>query len=579
MSKQGTITKIAGPVIHAKITGAINDLVRVGQEELLGEIIELRKDVAIIQVYEDTTGITPGDKIVNTQKPLTVTLGPGILSSVYDGTQRPLDEIQAEQGVFIARGITKPALNQEKTWEFVPTIDNGEEVTPGQIIGTVQENETITHKILVPIGVQGTIQGLKHQTCTVTQTIATVGDTDISMQQEWPVRQARPYISREKTSKPLISGTRVLDFLFPVAKGGAAAIPGPFGAGKTVTQQQFAKWSDADIIVYIGCGERGNEMTEVLTEFPHLQDPKSGHPLMNRTILVANTSNMPVAAREASVYTGITIAEYFRDQGYSVALMADSTSRWAEAMREISGRLEELPGEEGYPAYLSKRLAEFYERAGIVETLSGENGSVSIVGAVSPAGGDFSEPVTQNTLRLTRSFWALDASLADKRHFPSINWLKSYSLYTNTLDKWFDEHVDESWSQYRKDTANLLQEESELQEIVQLVGVDALPKQQQAKLFIARIIREDYLQQNAFHEEDTFCPVEKQLIMIQAIFAYKQAIMDSIEAVDLEKLRSSKATQLIAELKYIQNDEYTKNTKELTTKIRNTIQTSVEESQ
>jgi V/A-type H+-transporting ATPase subunit A len=373
MSDNGIITKVAGPVIHARLQGAINDLVRVGQEHLLGEIIEIRGELAIIQVYEDTTGVTPGDSVVNTKEPLSVTLGPGILSKVYDGTQRPLDDIKKEHGVFIARGIDAPSLDEEKTWKFTPTVENGDEITQGTIIGTVQENDTITHKIMVPPGVSGKISGLKEGEYTVIETIATVGTTPVQMQQKWPVRQARPFTSRERTSKPLISGTRVLDFLFPIAKGGAAAIPGPFGAGKTVTQQQFAKWSDADIIVYIGCGERGNEMTEVLTEFPHLEDPKSGHPLMNRTILVANTSNMPVAAREASVYTGITIAEYFRDQGYSVALMADSTSRWAEAMREISGRLEELPGEEGYPAYLSKRLAEFYERAGIVEALSGEN--------------------------------------------------------------------------------------------------------------------------------------------------------------------------------------------------------------
>lgn len=574
---QGNIVRISGPVIHAEITGAINDLVRVGEERLLGEIIEVRGEVCIIQVYEDTTGLKPGDGVENTQQPLSVTLGPGILGGVYDGTQRPLDEIKARHGTFIGRGIDAPALDEEKKWLFEPAVENGARVTQGDVIGTVEENATITHKILVPPGMSGEISGLEEKEYTVTQAVAQVDGQDISLAQKWPVRKARPYTSRERTSKPLISGTRVLDFLFPLAKGGAAAIPGPFGAGKTVTQQQFAKWSDADIIVYIGCGERGNEMTEVLTEFPHLEDPKSGNPLMNRTVLVANTSNMPVAAREASVYTGITIAEYFRDQGYSVALMADSTSRWAEAMREISGRLEELPGEEGYPAYLAKRLAEFYERAGVVETLAGSNGSVSIVGAVSPPGGDFSEPVTQNTLRLTRSFWALDSSLADKRHFPSINWLKSYSLYTDTLDEWFDTNVEEDWSKLRKKTAQMLQEESELQEIVQLVGLDALPKDQQALLFTARLIREDFLQQNAFHEEDTFCPVEKQVIMIQAIFAYHESIMNRIDDVDLDALRTSQATQRIGELKYVKNSEYTDNTKQLTQQIRKTIDKSVEE--
>ena len=575
--KQGTLTKISGPVVHAQLAGAINDLVRVGEEELLGEIIEVRQDTCIIQVYEETTGLAPGAIVKNTQQPLSVTLGPGLLGAVYDGTQRPLSAIQEQHGIFIGRGVHAPALDQTKKWEFTPTVENGEEVSSGQVIGEVQENNTIKHKVLIPPGITGTITGLKKGRYTVTQTIAKVGEHDILLAQQWPVRKPRPYTSREATSKALISGTRVLDFLYPIAKGGAAAIPGPFGAGKTVTQQQFAKWSDADIIVYIGCGERGNEMTEVLTEFPHLQDPKNGEPLMNRTVLIANTSNMPVAAREASVYTGITIAEYFRDQGYSVALMADSTSRWAEAMREISGRLEELPGEEGFPAYLSKRLAEFYERAGVVETLNQEIGSVSIVGAVSPPGGDFSEPVTQNTLRLTRAFWALDASLADKRHYPSINWLSSYSLYTNQLDEWFNNHVEEDWSALRKQTAQLLQEEKELQEIVQLVGVDALPKHQQATLFIARLVREDFLQQNAFHEEDTFCPVQKTLIMIQAIFAYKQAIKERLQDIDLEQLRTSKATTEIGRLKYVENKEFTHNTKELTKKIRATINQSVEE--
>ncbi|MFT4250381.1 MAG: V-type ATP synthase subunit A [Candidatus Woesearchaeota archaeon] len=576
--KQGRITNISGPVIHADIQGAINDVVLVGEEELLGEIIEVREETTIIQVYEETTMLRPGEKITNTQEALSVELGPGILSSVYDGTQRPLDVLKEQQGIFIARGSRAAALNQEKKWHFTPLREEGEEILAGERIGWVQENETIKHYILAPPGTKGKLTSINEGDYTVEEPIAQVGEETITMKQRWPVRIPRPYKKRERTTKPLISGTRVLDFLYPVAKGGAAAIPGPFGAGKTVSQQQFAKWSDAEIIVYIGCGERGNEMTEVLREFPHLEDPKSGNPLMNRTVLIANTSNMPVAAREASIYTGITIAEYFRDQGYSVALMADSTSRWAEAMREISGRLEELPGEEGYPAYLSKKLAEFYERAGIVETLNNDIGSVTIVGAVSPAGGDFSEPVTQNTLRLTRSFWALDANLADKRHFPSINWLKSYSLYTTILDEWFDKNINENWSKYRKEAAQLLQEESELQEIVQLVGVDALPKKEQVTLFIAKLIREDYLQQNAFHEEDTFCPAQKSFYMMQAIFAYKEAIMQEIERVNLEKLRASKATTMIAELKYTPNNEYTNNAKELTKRIRTIITESVEES-
>ncbi len=575
--KQGTLTSISGPVVHARLQGAINDLVRVGDEELLGEIIEIREETCIIQVYEETTGLQPGAPVKNTEQPLSVELGPGLLGSVYDGTQRPLNKIQEASGAFIKRGINTPALDEEKKWEFTPTKENGEQAQEGEILGVVQENKSLEHKVLVPPGVNGEISGLKKGSYNIQEPLCAVGKTNVRLAQTWPVRQARPIKKREQTNKPLISGQRVLDFLYPLAKGGAAAIPGPFGAGKTVTQQQFAKWSDADVIVYIGCGERGNEMTEVLREFPHLQDPRTGEPLMNRTVLIANTSNMPVAAREASVYTGITIAEYFRDQGYSVALMADSTSRWAEAMREISGRLEELPGEEGFPAYLSKRLAEFYERAGAAQTLAGQSSSISVVGAVSPPGGDFSEPVTQNTLRLTKTFWALDSSLADKRHFPSINWTKSYSRYTQVLDTWFDEHVDDDWSQLRKQTAQLLQEEQELQEIVQLVGLDALPKHQQLTLFTARLIREDFLQQNAFHEEDTYCPPQKQLIMIQAIFALQQEANKHVEAIDLEKLRASKATQAIAQMKYVKNDEYTNNTKELTQQLRKTINSSVQE--
>lgn len=554
---KGTITKISGPVVYAAVKGRVNDLVRVGDTGLMGEIIELRGTTCVIQVYEDTTGLKPGESVINTQQPLSVVLGPGLLGSVFDGTERPLATIMSEKGIFIPRGVNVAQLNMKKKWEFKPTVKNGDNVDEGQSIGTVKENTLITHHILVPPGVSGTVKNIKAGKYTLQDTIASVGTTAVTMMQQWPVRKARPFQKRVPVSQPLVSGQRILDFLFPLAKGGVAAIPGPFGAGKTVTQQQFAKWCDADIIVYIGCGERGNEMTEILEEFPHLKDPKSGKPLMDRTILIANTSNMPVAAREASVYTGITIAEYFRDQGYAVALMADSTSRWAEAMREISGRLEEMPGEEGYPAYLAKRLAEFYERAGVAKTLSGKTGSISVVGAVSPPGGDFSEPVTQNTLRIVRCFWALDAKLADKRHFPSINWLQSYSLYHDTVGKWYDSNISEDWSRLRIRAEDMLQTESELQEIVQLVGLDSLPKEQQLLLFAAKMIREDFLQQNAFHEEDTFCPLQKQMTLIHLIFAFYEYAKKHLNTVQLEELRGSDAATYIAQLKYQKNDAFT----------------------
>ncbi len=580
---QGTILRIAGPVVQAKLDAAINDLVRVGDTKLLGEVIQMEQEIATIQVYEDTTGLSPGEPIVNTKQALSVALGPGILGGVYDGTQRPLDVIAKGTSIFIPRGVDVPALNQTKKWKFIPTIKSGTTVTSGQIIGTVVENPVITHKIMVPPGISGTITKIESGEFTITDTVATIGTgaqaIKLTMQQYWPVRIPRPYKERIGVEGPLVSGQRVIDFVAPIAKGGVAAIPGPFGSGKTVTQQQFAKWCDADIIIYVGCGERGNEMTEVLEEFPHLKDPKSGKALMNRTILVANTSNMPVAARESCVYTGITIAEYFRDQGYAVALMADSTSRWAEAMREISGRLEEMPGEEGYPAYLAKRLAEFYERAGRVTTLGGAEGSVSVIGAVSPPGGDFSEPVTQNTLRISKCFWALDARLADKRHFPAINWLQSYSLYTPITDSWYDANVGKEWGDLRRKTANMLQQESELQEIVQLVGIDSLPAEQQLLLFIARIIREDFLQQNAFHEEDTFCPLQKQLMMIKSIFMLYDAALEKVEKLDLEKLRQSSVAEYIAGLKYVENNLFTKDNgktveakvkKEITEALKNT---------
>ncbi len=555
-SLKGTITRISGPVVYAKLQGSVNDMVNVGSQGLMGEIIELRGEEAVIQVYEDTTGLMPGEKVENTQLPLSVQLGPGILGSVFDGTQRPLDVIQKAHGIFIPKGVEAGALDMNRKWKFTAKVKPNTTVTAGQIIGVVQENDLIEHKIMVPPGISGKITDIKSGEFTNKDTIAKIAGKPITMVQTWPVRKSRPFTERFGVKAPLVSGQRVLDFLFSPAKGGVAAIPGPFGAGKTVTQQQFAKWCDADIIVYIGCGERGNEMTEILTEFPELMDPSSGKPLMNRTILIANTSNMPVAAREASVYTGITIAEYFRDQGYSVALMADSTSRWAEAMREISGRLEEMPGEEGYPAYLAKRLAEFYERAGVVKALSGKEGDITIIGAVSPPGGDFSEPVTQNTLRIVRCFWALDAKLADKRHFPSINWLQSYSLYTDVLGPWFDKNVNKEWNELRQKSAELLQTEAELQEIVQLVGVDSLPKEQQLLLLIAKMIREDFLQQNAFHEEDTFCPLEKQFFMIQAIFELYAKAKAVLEDLDLEKLRASSIVERIAQLKYDANKEF-----------------------
>ncbi len=559
------ITHISGPVVHATIPQAsINDIVHVGKEELLGEIIEIREDTAIIQVYEDTTGLRPGDPITNTHQGLQVHLGPGLLGTVYDGTQRPLSALQ---DIFLPKTNTQPSLSHEKKWFFEPNIPQGTEVREGMIIGTVQEH-SFTHKILVPPGVQGILDEIHTGEFTITQQIGRVGRTPLYLAHTQLVRKPRGYVKRLANKKPLITGQRVLDFTFPIAKGGSAATPGPFGAGKTVIQQQIAKWSDADIIVYIGCGERGNEMTEVLEEFPHIKDPRTGEPLMNRTVLIANTSNMPVAAREASIYTGITIAEYFRDQGYAVALMADSTSRWAEAMREISGRLEELPGEEGYPAYLAKRLAEFYERSGTVETYSGMVGSISVIGAVSPAGGDFSEPVTQQTLRLTKAFWALDASLANKRHYPSVNWLMSYTQFN--LEKWFEQEMGPEWNELRQKTLRLLQEEKELLDIVSLVGVDSLSREQQITLFTARLVREDFLQQNAYSDIDTYCPLQKQLLIIQAIWAYDALLRESTKTMD--EIRTNKATQLIGELKNTPNEEFTTNPTEKSKHIRKKLE-------
>jgi len=523
MSKEGTIYRISGPVVTAiGMNASMFDIVRVGDEGLMGEVIELHGEKAIIQVYEDTSGIRPGEPVTNTGDTLSVSLGPGLLTEIYDGIQRPLATLEEIMGVFITRGVDADGINMEKIWTFEATSAEGDRVESGQVIGSVQETDTIAHKIMVPPGKGGVIKSIKSGDFNVTETICTLDDgTQLQMLQKWPVRSPRPFRQKYAPDTPLVTGMRILDFLFPLAKGGAAGIPGPFGSGKTVTQQSLAKYSDAQIVVYIGCGERGNEMTEVLAEFPHLIDPNTGQPLMNRTVMIANTSNMPVAAREASVYTGITIAEYFRDMGYDVALMADSTSRWAEAMREISSRLEEMPGEEGYPAYLSSRLAEFYERAGRVETLDGGDGSITVIGAVSPPGGDISEPVSQGTLRIVKVFWGLDAGLARQRHFPAINWLNSYSLYPQSLNQWFRDNVAQDFPEIRTEISGLLQIEAELQEIVQLVGSDALPVDQQLTLEVARMIREYFLQQNGFHEIDAYSGVEQQYKMAKAILTFQ----------------------------------------------------------
>ena len=521
---KGEIFRVSGPVVTAEgISPRMYDVVLVGHEKLMGEVIRLEGDKSTIQVYEDTSGIMPGEPVENTGASLSVELGPGLLRSIYDGIQRPLPVLQDSMGDYILRGVTAPGLDHTVKWDFKVTAKAGDEVNGGDILGTVQETPTIVHKILVPPKVSGKIKSIKKGKYTVDEVIGTLEDgTELQLMHKWPVREPRPFSRKHPPDIPLVTGTRILDGLFPIAKGGTAAIPGGFGTGKTVTQQTLAKWSDAQIVVYVGCGERGNEMTEVLTEFPHLKDPKTGGPLMDRTVLIANTSNMPVAAREASVYIGITLAEYYRDQGYDVSLMADSTSRWAEAMREISSRLEEMPGEEGYPAYLASRLSEFYERAGRVETMAGDDGSVTVIGAVSPAGGDFSEPVTQNTLRIVKVFWALDSKLAQKRHFPAINWLTSYSLYNRVLGDWYSKNASKKWSDNIATTMAILQEEAELQEIVQLVGSDALPEDQQLTLEVARVLREFYLQQNAFHDVDTYCKINVQAEFLDVILYYKE---------------------------------------------------------
>ena len=567
MAVVGKIIKIAGPVVVAEgMRGAqMYEVVKVGEEKLTGEIIQLHDDKAVIQVYEETSGIKPGEPVVGTGAPLSVELGPGMLRAMYDGIQRPLTAIEEKTGsIFIPRGVEVPALPRDIKWEFKPTVNEGDYVEEGDIIGTVDETPSIVHKVLVPIGVKGKIVEIKEGKFTVEETVAVVelenGETkELTMMQKWPVRKPRPYKQKLPPKIPMITGQRVEDTFFTLAKGGTAAIPGPFGSGKTVTQHQLAKWSDADVVVYIGCGERGNEMTEVTEEFPHLEDIKTGNKLMDRTVLIANTSNMPVAAREASVYTGITIAEYFRDMGYGVLLTADSTSRWAEAMREISGRLEEMPGEEGYPAYLASRLAQFYERAGRVICLGQDNreGFVSIVGAVSPPGGDFSEPVTSNTLRIVKVFWALDANLARRRHFPAINWLQSYSLYIDDVTEWWNTNTGPDWRQLRDEAMGLLQKEAELQEIVQLVGPDALPDRERVILEVARMLREDFLQQDAFDEVDTYCPPMKQYLMLKIIMTFYQEALKAVErGVEPAKILGVSVKQDIARMKYIPHDEF-----------------------
>ena len=557
----GRIVKVSGPLIVAENMADVKvyDVVKVGDDELIGEVIELRRDRASIQVYEETSGLGVGDKVVSTGEPLSVELAPGIIGGIYDGIQRPLEQIVEKHGDRITRGIRVDKIDREKKWNFVPTVKPGDSVTAGDVIGYVKETPIVEHKILVPYGVSGKIEKITAGEFTVTETVATVsadGTTkELSMLTRWPVRVPRPYKEKQSPDMPMVTGQRVIDTLFPIARGGVAAVPGPFGSGKTVVQHQLAKWADAQIIVYVGCGERGNEMTDVLNEFPELKDPATGEPLMKRTVLIANTSDMPVAAREASIYTGITIAEYFRDMGYNVAIMADSTSRWAEALREMSGRLEEMPGDEGYPAYLASRLAEFYERAGIVKVLGSGNtvGSVSAIGAVSPPGGDLSEPVSQATLRIVKVFWGLSASLAYKRHFPAIDWLISYSLYADRMADWYDKNVGEDFVKLRAFIMNVLQEEANLDEIVRLVGVDALSYRDRMTLETAKTVREDYLHQNAFHETDTYTSLAKQYRMLKLIKKFHDLGVEAVDRyADLDEILSIPAKEKIGRAKYIE---------------------------
>jgi len=557
----GTIEKISGPLVVANGMRQANmfDVVHVSHLGLIGEIIEMRGDKASIQVYEETSGLGPGEEVVSTQSPLSVELGPGLVGSIYDGIQRPLDVIKQQTGTNLARGVRVPALNRETKWTFLPTKKAGDQLIAGDILGTVQETAVVEHKILLPHGYDGELVSLHTGDFTVTDTIGEIKTPSgevlpLTLMQKWPVRKGRPYQEKLPPNVPLITGQRVVDTLCPIARGGVAAVPGPFGSGKTVVQHQLAKWANTDIVVYIGCGERGNEMTDVLNEFPHIKDPKTGKTLMERTVLIANTSDMPVAAREASIYTGVTIAEYFRDMGYSVVLLADSTSRWAEALREMSGRLEEMPGEEGYPAYLGSRLASFYERAGCVTAAGSDNrqGALTTIGAVSPPGGDISEPVAQATLRIVKVFWGLDSALAYRRHFPAINWLSSYSLYIDHLQAWFEQNVAEDWPQLCKRMMSLLQDEAQLDEIVKLVGLDALSRQDRMKLETARAIREDYLHQNAFHEVDTFSSLQRQHAIMRLIFAYHDMAVQALErGVDINHLVSLPIREKIGRFKYV----------------------------
>ena len=564
MAVQGTIVKVSGPLIVASGMADVQmfDVVRVSEKQLIGEVIELRGDRASIQVYEETGGIGPGEPVESTGAPLSVELAPGLIESIYDGIQRPLDKVRAQAGDRITRGIVVDSLDHSRLWNFEPVAKVGDQLTAGDVLGTVQETEAVLHKVMVPPGYAGELTWIGQGEYNIVTPIAKLktdkGEVELPMLQKWPVRRGRPYAQKLAPKEPMITGQRVIDTLFPVAKGGVAAVPGPFGSGKTVVQHQLAKWADADIIVYVGCGERGNEMTDVLMEFPELKDPRTGLSLMKRTVLIANTSDMPVAAREASIYTGITIAEYFRDMGYKVAIMADSTSRWAEALREMSGRLEEMPGEEGYPAYLGSRLAEFYERAGVVITLGseGKEGAVTAIGAVSPPGGDISEPVSQATLRTVKVFWGLSSKLAYARHFPAIDWLTSYSLYLDRLEPWFNKAVDPEWSAMVQKAMAMLQEESELEEIVRLVGIDALSYKDRLTLEATRSIREDYLHQNAFHEVDTYASPAKQAMMLKLILAYYEKSLDALEKdASFSKLASLPVREELGRFKYVPEEE------------------------
>ncbi|RXE58863.1 V-type ATP synthase subunit A [Acetivibrio mesophilus] len=579
---QGTIVKVSGPLVIAEGMRDANmfDVVRVSEHRLIGEIIEMHGDRASIQVYEETAGLGPGEPVVSTGAPLSVELGPGLIENIFDGIQRPLVTIREMVGSNITRGIDVTSLDRKKKWKFEPTVKKGAKVAAGDIIGKVQETPIVEHRIMVPHGVQGTIEEITGGSFTVEEAVAKVRTenkelVEIRMMQKWPVRVGRPYKEKLPPTTPLVTGQRVIDTLFPLAKGGVAAVPGPFGSGKTVVQHQLAKWADAEIVIYIGCGERGNEMTDVLREFPELKDPRTGESLMKRTVLIANTSDMPVAAREASIYTGMTIAEYFRDMGYSVALMADSTSRWAEALREMSGRLEEMPGEEGYPAYLSSRLAQFYERAGRVVCLGteGREGALTAIGAVSPPGGDISEPVTQATLRIIKVFWGLDSSLAYRRHFPAINWLQSYSLYLDILDKWINENVSRDWNSLRSDTMRILQEESELEEIVRLVGVDALSPSDRLTLEAAKSVREDYLHQNAFHEVDTYTSLNKQYRMLKLILGFYYSGKKALDAgVSIKELFELPVREKIGRAKYTPEEQVNSHFNEIESELNNQIE-------